>query len=242
MPVFGYPITSTIEETIEGQTYTVQYFERRRMELHQQPDGHTNVLLGLLGNVVRQELVPVGSAAYPQCLDGMNAVMQQAHRQVPAPEVLGCPDRPQRTDIPAAIQRFERGEMIWLKPGIVQAPAVILPSTILAYIQNPAAPHPTFAGPFTDRWLERQDPDYPDVTPPAGYYAPWRGFGKVWVENPELAEALGWARDPESHPRRADYQVMTGGVLVRLYEEGTTGVVYAFGNPDIPTQVRKVTP
>jgi hypothetical protein len=35
---------------------------------------------------------------------------------------------------------------------------------------------------------------------------------------------------------------MTGGVLVRLYEEGTTGVVYAFGNPDIPTQVRKVTP
>jgi hypothetical protein len=80
------------------------------------------------------------------------------------------------------------------------------------------------------------------VTPPAGSYAPWRGFGKVWVENPALAEALGWARDPESHPRRADYQVMTGGVLVRLYEEGTTGVVYAFGNPDIPTQVRKVTP
>ncbi|NTW03949.1 MAG: hypothetical protein HGA19_22195, partial [Oscillochloris sp.] len=31
---FGYPISDPIEEKIEGQTYWVQYFERRRMELH----------------------------------------------------------------------------------------------------------------------------------------------------------------------------------------------------------------
>jgi hypothetical protein len=51
---FGYPITSAMQETIEGRTYYVQYFERRRMELHQQPSGHTNVLLGLLGREVYQ--------------------------------------------------------------------------------------------------------------------------------------------------------------------------------------------
>jgi hypothetical protein len=35
---FGYPITAGMEETIEGQTYAVQYFERRRMELHPNPE------------------------------------------------------------------------------------------------------------------------------------------------------------------------------------------------------------
>jgi hypothetical protein len=74
---FGYPITSAMEETIEGQTYYVQYFERRRMELHQQPSGHTNVLLGLLGNAVLKELIPGSRSPYPQCLDTMAWVLQE---------------------------------------------------------------------------------------------------------------------------------------------------------------------
>lgn len=41
---FGYPITGMVEAVIEGRTLLVQYFERRRMELH--PEG---ILLGLLG-------------------------------------------------------------------------------------------------------------------------------------------------------------------------------------------------
>ncbi|WP_129628831.1 hypothetical protein [Candidatus Oscillochloris fontis] len=43
----GYPVTGEMQETIEGQTYTVQYFERRRFELH-----GTQVMLGLLGREV----------------------------------------------------------------------------------------------------------------------------------------------------------------------------------------------
>jgi hypothetical protein len=79
------------------------------------------------------------------------------------------------------------------------------------------------------------------VTPPPGLYTPWRGFGKVWAENPELAQALGWAIEPEAQPRRADYQIMDRGLLVPLYKAGTVDVVYVFGNPEVPTQVRKVT-
>ena len=38
-----------VEEVLEGRAYRVQYFERRRMELH--PEfGAGTVLLGLLGN------------------------------------------------------------------------------------------------------------------------------------------------------------------------------------------------
>ncbi|NTW03260.1 MAG: hypothetical protein HGA19_18625, partial [Oscillochloris sp.] len=49
----GYPITPEIQETIQGQTYTVQYFERRRFELH-----GDQVMLGLLGHEVH-DFVPV---------------------------------------------------------------------------------------------------------------------------------------------------------------------------------------
>lgn len=50
---FGYPLTRQRAETIEGREFTVQYFERRRMELHPANGGTGNtVLLGLLGRDV----------------------------------------------------------------------------------------------------------------------------------------------------------------------------------------------
>lgn len=50
---FGYPITGVIEETLEGRTYSVQYFERRRMEYHPENAGTPYaVLLGLLGQEI----------------------------------------------------------------------------------------------------------------------------------------------------------------------------------------------
>jgi hypothetical protein len=47
----GFPVTGEIQETLGGQNYTVQYFERRRMEFHPEINGGT-VLLGLLGREV----------------------------------------------------------------------------------------------------------------------------------------------------------------------------------------------
>src|SRR5690606_7652231 len=49
---FGYPISGAFEEEIEGRTYTVQYFERRRMEYHPENRYPYDVLLGLLGREV----------------------------------------------------------------------------------------------------------------------------------------------------------------------------------------------
>jgi hypothetical protein len=50
---FGLPITGEFQVTVEGRPLTVQYFERRRFELH----GAGQVLLGLLGREV-QNLQP----------------------------------------------------------------------------------------------------------------------------------------------------------------------------------------
>lgn len=48
LPVFGYPITPQITETIEGEARTVQWFERNRLELHPEKTAPYDVLLGRL--------------------------------------------------------------------------------------------------------------------------------------------------------------------------------------------------
>jgi hypothetical protein len=52
LPVFGYPISEEMQEksATDGKTYTVQYFERNRLEHHPESKGtDTEVMLGLLG-------------------------------------------------------------------------------------------------------------------------------------------------------------------------------------------------
>ena len=66
---FGYPLTEEYAEVSEtdGNTYTVQYFERARFELHPEHAGTPyEVLLGLLGNTLtahRKEEAPFLRAA-----------------------------------------------------------------------------------------------------------------------------------------------------------------------------------
>ena len=51
LPVFGYPISEPFTEksTYDGKSYTVQYFERYRLELHPENQPPYNVELGQLG-------------------------------------------------------------------------------------------------------------------------------------------------------------------------------------------------
>lgn len=49
LALFGLPISQVMTETIEGQEYQVQWFERARFELHPQNDPPFNVLFGRLG-------------------------------------------------------------------------------------------------------------------------------------------------------------------------------------------------
>jgi hypothetical protein len=58
---FGFPVSEPRTETIEGRQLTVQWFERRRFELH---EGDL-VLLGLLGREVRENTPPPAPPALP---------------------------------------------------------------------------------------------------------------------------------------------------------------------------------
>ena len=82
----------------------------------------------------------------------------------------------------AAEQPFEGGVMIWLEAT----------DSIYIFIRND-----TSWQRFEDTWSEGQPESDPAIVPPAERFQPIRGFGKVWRDNPEAKEKLGWALGPE---------------------------------------------
>lgn len=75
LALFGYPISGEFEQRLEdGRTYTVQYFERARMEFHPEYEGTPHeVLLGRFGrqivaSVPGAPVAPVPRSAQPGAL------------------------------------------------------------------------------------------------------------------------------------------------------------------------------
>lgn len=98
-----------------------------------------------------------------------------------APDV--CP-REAATPGPGAEQHFEGGTMVWV--GEWDSIFVLYNDTSVGAWSL-----------FTDHWNEGEPESDPDIVPPAGFYQPIRGFGKVWRENPQVRERLGYAVDRE---------------------------------------------
>ncbi len=72
LPVFGLPVTAQQQDTIEGKTLQIQWFERNRLELHPENQRPYDVLLGRLGadRLAQQSRDPFTfpkSAAQPGC-------------------------------------------------------------------------------------------------------------------------------------------------------------------------------
>lgn len=228
---FGYPITEPFYETVEDQKLQVQYFERRRIEVHPQPAGST-LLLGLLGSLVRATPEPL--TRYPDCL----AQALPSLRDVQLGKPLGCPSLAPLPDVPAATQAFERGVMLWTDiRGPNGQPPRLAPAVPPIFALTAVG---TRAQSYADPWVAGQDPDRPAATPPSsGLYAPWRGFGKVWMADPELRAAIGWATQPEAQAHRADIQLFSTVLLIRIKE---TGATYAFGNTNTPGNAQVIRP
>lgn len=114
-------------------------------------------------------------------------------------------------------QRFERGRMLYLN-GILYV-LFNATSTILTH---------------ADTWTAAEPDSDPAITPPAGYYQPVRGFGKLWRTAAQLRDSLGWALAPEQGyagrvQRSASYDYqnyhnaqflnLSDGQIVGLYDE-----------------------
>jgi hypothetical protein len=175
---FGYPITQPFDEDVGGWYGTVQYFERRRMELHPENAGTKyEVLLGLLG---RNLFNGADCAPTPPWL-----------RQTAAAygEMLSCLAPGQPTDLPIALASFEHGQMVWVSGTNGGS------GSIWVFYEQSGTNQLVWEG-FSDTWREG-DPVSGGEATPDGLYEPIRGFGKVWRTVGHVRSALGWATTPE---------------------------------------------
>jgi hypothetical protein len=184
---FGYPLTEPIEESLmAGPTIwigTVQYFERRRMEQHQELAGTPyEVLFGLLGRDI------FGYTKALKCAKADSPLVELAQSRG-----YSCAVSLPRLRVPIAVQPFERGVMIW-----VSHPAG-KPGTIYVVFREPTTGALVWQS-DGDEWREGMALPA-QAPPPPGYYVPERGFGMLWSTNAALRSALGWATAPEQADR-----------------------------------------
>jgi hypothetical protein len=175
---FGYPVTQPHNENLPEWSGTVQYFERRRMELHPELAGtQYEVLLGLLGKALKDPWAC--QAPIADLRKTAEAYADTFSCAAPFPQVA----------VNIATQPFERGQMVWIA-GRNGAPGTI----VVVYYDN--ARNSLVWQMYGDTWSEGQ-PVSGGETPPTGLFEPVRGFGKVWRENQGLRNTLGWAAAPE---------------------------------------------
>lgn len=90
-----------------------------------------------------------------------------------------------------ARQYFEHGYLYWWDrpggPGLIWAVEMPQPAAAQGF---------RWTGPYEDTW-EGGDPFSCDAARP-NPDGPIRGFGKLWCERPEIAQAIGAARNPEN--------------------------------------------
>ena len=169
---FGYPLTEEFTEQLEdGNTYTVQYFERARFERHPENPAPFDVLLGQFGRRIQVE---------NGWLDGEPDFKYYFVTDERVQAALGRPGGPIAGGS-AAYQGFERGAMIW--QGDLQLIYVLCGGT-------PEAGGSVLT--FEDTWAEGQ-PSGGGAGSSPGLYEPARGFGKVWRENAAVRDCLGYA-------------------------------------------------
>ncbi len=118
--------------------------------------------------------------------------------------------------IQLAWQSFQNGQLLW-RSDTVQIYALLSSGTWSSYPD-------TYAG-----------ETLPPTTPPNGLFAPVRGFGKVWQQQPGLRTQLGWATQAE-HGLTGSVQTFANGVgFWATYDQFLGGpsqavwVVYAAG-------------
>ncbi len=87
--------------------------------------------------------------------------------------------------IQVAEQVFENGRMFWIQP------------TNQIWVMIVTEEGRGDWSVYTDDFEEGEPETDPDLTAPTGMEQPRRGFGKLWRENPEIMDALGWAITPE---------------------------------------------
>ena len=197
LPRFGYPVSEPMNEEFATWGGTVQYFERRRMELHPENAGTKyEVLLGLLGSSINGLRTGV-------CAEVIGSLQKTAAAFGPTFE-CGAPF-PQ-INVQIATEQFERGQMVWMSSPNGQY------NTIYVFFFDNGRNRMVWQS-FGDTWHEGDQVSGGEKAP-NGLYEPIRGFGKIWRENPTIRNTLGWAVAPETADRGHLQYFRNGGFML----------------------------
>lgn len=85
---------------------------------------------------------------------------------------------------PAAEQQFEHGVLLW-----------VWAEDRIYVLYHDSSPRWQV---YTDEFDDGETESDPTLTPPPGLWQPVRGFGRVWREEANVRDRLGWAAAPES--------------------------------------------
>lgn len=131
-----------------------------------------------------------------------------AQSATPTPDVSPTPDvfpTPVVGQIFVAEQNFERGKMFWIQP------------VNQIWVTTTDADGVKVWQVYDDTFEEGMIEEDPSLEPPDGRLQPVRGFGKLWRENPDVRQTLGWATEPEfGHNTRYEYHA--GGTVTGDFE------------------------
>jgi hypothetical protein len=222
---FGFPLSEEIRERLEdGDEYTVQYFERARLEYHPENAAPYDVLLGQFGRRILAAQAPVGQLPYP--VIARFAPVYAANEGIRAR--LNAPLGP-GARVGGATLPFQRGWMLYR--------ADTRTIYVLASEADGGSIPVGAALTFPDTWDESQPPG--GGPGPGNLVEPSRGFGKVWREHPEVRERLGYATAPSEQGQTLTLQDFGGGVVLDAPEQGGYGprgltyIVYTNGRYEV---------
>ncbi len=148
------------------------------------------------------------------------------------PRVDRCPFEPV-TSSPAAVQHFERGAMMWLQTS----------NSIYVFFneQNTGYAGNSFKlARFEDTFKDSMPESDPSYIAPAAKFQPIRGFGKVWRENPNVMNKLGWATDKEQGYSACYGYAFGGWKSMRSYVSTPTGELLELESYYRPTGWREL--
>lgn len=130
--------------------------------------------------------------ATPQAVATQPSDAQTASNEPAATETITSTPLPEGFPTPTigqvfmAEQAFQRGRMFWLEP--------VQQIWVLTTDENENQVWLV----YNDTWEEGEpETDASRVPPEPGLQQPIRGFGKLWRENDDLRDLIGWAVDPE---------------------------------------------
>lgn len=208
LPQFGYPISEEFKERLEdGNTYTVQYFERARFELHEEnTDPAFRVLLGRFGAQILNGKIGANAPLPYPVLGRIGTAYSGGQTPYYYGSDAGVRTRLKKPtaaqfQVNGAFQVFDRGLMIWREDT----------KTIYALALDGRGVGQWYS--FADTW----DPSQPAGGGPAPVpdrFIPTRGFGKVWQDNPYVQQRLGYAVSANENGQQFIIQTFEGGLAI----------------------------